>query len=70
MSFNRIKYDNCATELATKQSVGYGDYRLQGNPNESCSSCMSFNGPRGAKSDVSLVKTNLNWGEMAQLESK
>ena len=28
MSFNRLRYDECATKLHNKRSVGIGEYRL------------------------------------------
>ena len=28
MSFNRLRYDECATKLHNERSIGMGDYRL------------------------------------------
>lgn len=72
MSFNRIKYDNCAYDLHVGRSIGPGDYRLFGPSVENCDQCFSYDGPVGAKSDVSLVKgpSDLNWSSMAQTESE
>ena len=71
MSFNRMRYDNCATKLHVERSVGEGNYRLFPGYVESPDECLSFDGPRGSKADVSTSKTKvtLNWGSMAKIES-
>jgi len=72
MSFNRTRYDNCAYNLQMGRSTGPGDYRLFGSFAENCNECLSYDGPIGAKSDVSLVKKpqDLSFKEMAQVESE
>jgi hypothetical protein len=72
MSFNRIKYDSCAYDLQMGRSTGPGDYRLYAPYAENCDQCISLTGPVGAKSDVSLVKENmeLSFKDMAQVESE
>lgn len=72
MSFNRIKYDTCAYDLQLGRSTAPGDYRLYAPYAENCSQCLSYDGPIGSKSDVSLVKkpTELCFKEMAQTESE
>lgn len=71
MSFNRIKYDGCAYDLKMDRSTQPGDYRLYANYAENCDQCFSFDGPVGAKSDVSLVRNNddLTFTNMADVES-
>lgn len=71
MSFSRIKYDNCATDLKNKRSVDPGQYYLFPGYGENCDQCFSATGPVGSKADVSTSKTkcSLDWGEMAQIES-
>lgn len=71
MSFNRVKYDQCAYDLQLGRSIGPGDYRLYAPFAENCNQCIATNGPVGSKADVSLVKENmeLRWGEMADTES-
>jgi hypothetical protein len=70
MSFNRIKYDNTSFDLQMKRSTDIGDYRLFGSNAENCNQCYSEDGPIGAKSDVSLVKDNmdLSFGKMSDVE--
>jgi hypothetical protein len=71
MSFTRTKYDNEAYDLKKERSIGPGDYRLFLGCNENCSKCMSYDGPRNAKSDVSIAdegQTN-QWGGMTEVES-
>lgn len=72
MSFNRIKYDECATKLQNQRSVGMGEYRLSSDNFENINQCYSFTGPISSKSDTSTAKNNClaNWGEMAQIESE
>lgn len=71
MSFSRIKYDKSAYDLQMKRSTEPGNYRLYGPSAESCDSCFSYDGPIGAKSDVSLVKksSELSFEKMVQVES-
>ena len=71
MSFTRTKYDNEAYDLKLDRSVGPGDYRLFLYANENSGKCMSYDGPRNAKSDVSLSDGSaLNqWSTMAEVES-
>jgi hypothetical protein len=71
MSFNRTRYDKCAYDLQMGRSTGPGDYRLYGSFAENCNQCLSYDGPIGAKSDVSLVKKELEleYGSMADVES-
>jgi len=71
MSFCRIKYDNEAYDLKLERSIGPGDYRLFLGNNENCSKCFSYDGPKNAKSDVSLpddINGN-QWGPMTEIES-
>jgi hypothetical protein len=73
MSFNRTRYDQCATEAYTDRSVNEGNYRLFSGFVENTNECLSYNGPRGSKNDVSTPKKDaslLNWGKMAQVESQ
>lgn len=72
MSFNRIRYDSCAYDLQMGRSTAPGNYRLYGPFAENCNQCVSYNGPIGSKSDVSLVKKgdDLTFGAMAQTESQ
>ena len=71
MSFTRTKYDNEAYDLKMERSIGPGDYRLFYGNSENCEKCLSFDGPRNAKSDVSVSDGgNPNqWGTMAEVES-
>lgn len=71
MSFNRIKYDKSAYDLQMARSTDQGDYRLYSNFGENCSQCISTTGPIGSKSDVSLVKEDLDvsFEKMADIES-
>ena len=71
MSFNRINYDNDAYDLKIERSTAPGDYRLFQGSSENCDKCLSYDGPRNAKSDVSLpVNSDSNqWGSMAEIES-
>lgn len=71
MSFTRTKYDDEAYDLKLERSTGPGDYRLFINNNENCNKCLSYDGPRNAKSDISLVNhEGINqWGNMAEVES-
>jgi hypothetical protein len=71
MSFNRLRYDDCATKLHNQRSVGVGEYRLSFDNFENNNQCYSLTGPIGSKSDISTAKNNcsLNWGEMTQIES-
>jgi hypothetical protein len=72
MSFNRSKYDKCAYDLQMERSTDMGDYRLYAPYAENCTQCFSSTGPVGSKSDVSLVKENmeLSFSKMAQVESE
>jgi hypothetical protein len=72
MSFNRIKYDNCAYDLQMGRSTAPGDYRLFAPFAENCGQCLSYDGPVGSKSDVSLVKKPMDmcFKEMTQTESE
>jgi hypothetical protein len=71
MSFNRNKYDKCAYDLQMERSTNVGDYRLDNNIAENCNQCFSSFGPIGSKSDVSLVKEDmeLSFKDMAEVES-
>jgi len=71
MSFSRIKYDNEAYNLRINRSGGPGDYRLFLAGNESCTKCLSYNGARNGKSDVSIAEneTTNQWSSMAEVES-
>jgi len=71
MSFNRMRYDDCSTKLHVERSVGEGNYRLFPGYVENADECLSYNGPRGSKVDVSTAKTKvtLDWGSMAKIES-
>jgi hypothetical protein len=72
MSFNRTRYDYCATDAYTSRSVNEGNYRLFPGFVENSQECFSYNGPRGSKNDVSTSNKNvlLDWGKMAQVESQ
>ena len=71
MSFNRIKYDNEAYNLQLNRATAPGDYRLFLASNENCERCTSFDGPRNAKSDVSIAKNNTEniWPGITEVES-
>ena len=71
MAFTRIKYDNPSYDLKVDRSVKPGDYRLYRGSNESCEKCLTYDGPRNSKSQVSLPNTDSTnqWGEMSQVES-
>jgi len=71
MSFNRAIYDQPAYDLKMGRSTGPGDYRLFGSFAENTTQGISLFGPVGAKSDVSLVKKELEleYGSMADVES-
>lgn len=71
MSFNRISYDNSAYNLQMERSTKPGDYMLFGSYGENCKQCLSYDGPRGSKVDVSTVKTSdLSNVNMVDVESK
>lgn len=72
MSFNRIKYDTSAYDLQMNRSTDTGDYRLFAPFAENCNQCLSYDGPIGSKSDVSLVRENmdLSFKDMAETESQ
>ena len=72
MSFNRIKYDNCAYNLQMNRSTQPGDYRLYSSYAENKNQCLSYDGPIGSKVDVSIVKNplDLSFKEMSQIESQ
>jgi hypothetical protein len=70
MSFNRIKYDNEAYDLKMERSTIPGDYRLFMGNNENCEKCFSYDGPRNAKTDVSLnSNANNQWPDITEVES-
>ena len=71
MSFNRSRYDECATTLHVERSVGEGTYRLYPGYVESPDACFSAVGPIGSKVDVSTAERDitLKWGDMAQIEN-
>lgn len=71
MSFNRIKYDNESYDLKMERSTAHGDYRLFLANNENTTKCLSYDGPRNAKSDVSLAThdTPNQWPAMTDVES-
>lgn len=71
MSFTRTKYDDEAYDLKLERSTGPGDYRLFIDGNENCNKCLSYDGPRNAKSDTSIANhEGINqWGNMADVES-
>lgn len=70
MSFTRIKYDNEAYNLKLNRTTN--DYRLFMDMNENCNTCLSYDGPRNAKSTVSIVACDSNniWPHMTDIESK
>ena len=57
MSFNRMRYDDCATKLHVERSICEGNYRLFPGFVENPEECLSFDGPRGSKADVSTAET-------------
>jgi len=71
MAFSRTKYDDCATKLHVERSIGGGEYRLFPGYNENSQGCLSYDGPRNSKNDVSTARKKevLDWGRMAQIES-
>jgi hypothetical protein len=71
MSFSRIKYDNEAYDLRLNRATAHGDYRLLLASNESCDKCLSYDGPRNAKSDVSIAKSETEniWPNITEVES-
>jgi len=72
MSFNRIKYDQCAYDLKMDRSTLPGDYRLYASYAENCEQCFSADGPINAKSDVSLSRdsNDLSYTNLADVENK
>jgi hypothetical protein len=72
MSFNRTKYDQCAYNLEITRSTDPGNYRLFGSFAENANQCLSYDGPVGSKSDVSLAKEplDLRFNNMAEVESE
>ena len=72
MSFNRTRYDDCATDAYTARSINEGNYRLFPGFMENKEQCFSYNGPRGNKSDVSTSEKVplFDWSKMAQVESQ
>lgn len=72
MSWNRIKYDSGAYDLKLERSTQPGDYRLYTSYAENCNQCISFDGPVGSKSDVSLPRdsNDLSFTNMADVESR
>ena len=71
MAFTRTKYDNEAYDLKLERSTGPGDYKFLLDANENCEKCISYDGPRNAKSDVSIADNGQinQWGSMADAES-
>ena len=71
MSFNRIKYDQCAYDLKMDRSTLPGDYRLYSSYAENCNQCYSSDGPINAKSDVSLPRdsNDLSYTNLADIEN-
>jgi len=71
MAFSRIKYDDGAYNLRVNRATGPGDYKLMMLSNESCDKCLSYDGPRNAKSQVSIPESNSfnQWPNMADVES-
>jgi len=72
MSWNRIKYEQCAYDLRMNRSTQPGDYRLYASYAENCDQCISMDGPGGSKADVSLARDNndLTFTNMADVESQ
>ena len=72
MSFNRLRYDECATKLHNERSIGIGDYMLFPGYNKNVEQCYSLTGPIGSKADVSTPENNssLNLGDITQIESE
>ena len=74
MSFSRIKYDTTSYDLKIQRETNPGDYRLFKGYNENCSRCFSYDGPKNAKSDVSLTEQDTyiessQWSSMTETES-
>ena len=74
MSFSRIKYDTTSYDLKMQRETNPGDYRLFKGYNENCSRCFSYDGPKNAKSDVSLTEHDpeaeyTQWSSMTETES-
>jgi hypothetical protein len=69
MAFTRTKYDNEAYNLKLNRSTEPGDYRLFLNNNENCNKCLSYDGPRNSKSQVSIPDSTNQWSGMADAES-
>lgn len=72
MSWNRIKYEQCAYDLQMNRSTQPGDYRLYSAYAENCNQCISGDGLIGSKSDVSLARENmdLSYTNLADVESQ
>jgi len=72
MAFSRTIYDKCAYDLEVARTISPGDYRLFAPYAENINECLSYDGPIGSKSDVSLVRrpTDLSFGDMAAAESE
>lgn len=69
--FTRLRADECATKLSTQRSVAPGTYRLNAESAENCDQCLSYEGARNGKAEVSTMKSkcSLDWGNMAAVES-
>jgi hypothetical protein len=52
-----MRYDDCATKLHVERSICEGNYRLFPGFVENPEECLSFDGPRGSKADVSTAET-------------
>jgi len=72
MAFSRINYDKCAYDLKINRSTQPGDYRLFESSVENNNACLSFGGPIGSKSDVSVAKLDnqLEYDKMIDIDSK
>ena len=72
MAFSRNNYDKSAYDLQIARSTTPGDYRLFAPFAENVNEAISYDGPVGSKSDVSLVRrpADLSFGDMAAVESE
>lgn len=55
MSFNRINYDNESYDLKLKRSTSVGDYKLSIDSIRNCKNCLSYDGTRNSRFDISTL---------------
>jgi hypothetical protein len=72
MAFSRNKYDDCAYDLQLKRSTEAGSYQLFNGAYENCKTCISSNGFRNNKDEISTARAQQTEGfaSTVELESK